>query len=163
MFVILEIQLISRMKNLNLPDFDFRMRKSNNKTEIFDEFRNKFVVLTPEEWVRQNLLKYLNIEKNIPKGLMAIEKGLTVNRLKKRTDIVIYNRKGNPSMIVECKAPKIKISQDTFEQIARYNMTLKVDYLLVSNGLKHYCCIINFEKQWYTFIETIPDFGQLND
>jgi hypothetical protein len=162
-FTTLDVQLISRMKNLNLPDFDFRTRKLNNKTEIFDEFRNKFVVLTPEEWVRQNLLKYLNIEKNIPKGLMSIEKGLTVNRLKKRTDIVIYNRKGNPSMIVECKAPEIKISQDTFEQIARYNMTLKVDYLLVSNGLMHYCCKIDFKKQQFTFIENIPDFNQMND
>ncbi len=150
------------MKNLNLPDFDFRTRKLNGKTEMFDEFRNKFVVLTPEEWVRQNLLKYLHYEKNIPKGLMAVEKGLLVNRLNKRTDIVIYNKKGNAAMIVECKAPEIKISQDTFEQIARYNMTLKVNYLLVSNGINHYCCKINFEKQQYEFIQNIPDFNQLN-
>ena len=164
MSVLANMQLLmGGMKNLNLPDFEFRTRNSNGKAEIFDEFRNRFVVLTHEEWVRQNLLKYLNLEKNVPKGLMAIEKGLIVNRLNKRTDIVIYNRKGNASMIVECKAPEIKISQDTFEQIARYNMTLKVDYLLVSNGINHYCCKIDFGKQSYSFIENIPDYSQLND
>ena len=152
----------SAMVKLNLPEFEFRYRNSNNKTEIFDEFRKKFVALTPEEWVRQNLLKYLQTEKKIPKGLMAVEKGLTVNRQQKRTDVVIYNQKGKPSMIIECKAPEIKISQDTFEQIARYNMTLKVDYLLVTNGLEHYCCKIDFKIGQFSFLEEIPDFERLN-
>ena len=153
---------MENLKILNLPDYDFRMRKSTNKIEIFDEFRKKFVILTPEEWVRQNLLKYLHIEKNVPKSLIAIEKGLTVNRLKKRTDILVYNSKGITRMIVECKAPEIKINQNTFEQIARYNMTLKVDYLLVSNGLNHYCCKIDFANQGFQFIDNIPEFNTLN-
>ena len=150
------------MVNLNFPEYDFRLRKSKAKTEIFDEFRMKFVILTPEEWVRQNLLKYLYTEKNIPKGLIAIEKGLTVNRLQKRTDIVIYNKLGKPSMIVECKSPEINITQTTFEQIARYNMTLKVSYLLVSNGLVHYCSKIDFKNKQFCFLEEIPDFETLN-
>lgn len=153
---------MSSMVKLNLPEYDFRFRKSNNKTEIFDVFRMKFVVLNPEEWVRQNLLRYLHIEKNIPKGLIAVEKGLMLNKLRKRTDAVIYNKKGKPSMIVECKAPEIKIGQDTFEQIARYNMTLKVKYLLVSNGLTHFCSKIDFKNEVFIFIEEIPSFEELN-
>lgn len=150
------------MVKLNLPEYNFRFRKSNGKTEIFDEFRMKFVSHAPEEWVRQNLLKYLHTDKKIPKGLIAIERGLKVNRLQKRTDIVVYNKKGEACMIVECKAPEVTINQNSFEQIARYNMTLKVDYLLVSNGLNHYCCKINFQEQSFTFIEEVPDFVTLN-
>ena len=150
------------MKKLNLPEFEFRLRKSNDRTEIFDEFRKKFVVLTPEEWVRQNLLKFLHSNKNIPKGLIAVEKGLILNQLKKRTDILIYTRKGNPCMIVECKSPDITIDQYTFEQIARYNMTLKVDYLLVSNGLEHFCCKIDIENKSFSFMKDIPNFETLN-
>ncbi|PKP32855.1 MAG: restriction endonuclease subunit R [Bacteroidetes bacterium HGW-Bacteroidetes-17] len=150
------------MKKLNLPEFEFRLRKSNDRTEIFDEFRKKYIVLTPEEWVRQNLLKYLHFNKNIPKGLITVEKGLTLNQLKKRADILIYTRKGNPCMIVECKSPDISIDQNTFEQIARYNMTLKVDYLLVSNGLEHFCCKIDFENKSFSFLEDIPNFETLN-
>jgi len=150
------------MKKLNLPEFEFRWRKSNDRTEIFDEFRKKFVVLSPEEWVRQNLLKYLHTNKKIPKGLIAVEKGLILNQLKKRTDILIYTRKGDPCMIVECKSPDIAIDQNTFEQIARYNMTLKVAYLLVSNGLEHFCCKIDIENKSFSFLENIPDFETLN-
>lgn len=155
--------MLNSMIKLNLPEFDFRLRESKKRTEIFDEFRMKFVVLTPEEWVRQNLLKYLHLEKKIPKGLIAVEKGLMVNKLQKRTDVVIYNKMGEACMIIECKAPEISISQDTFEQIARYNMTLRVDYLLVSNGLDHYCSKIDFEKSQFSFLEEIPDFATLND
>lgn len=150
------------MKKLNLPEFEFRLRKSNDRTEIFDEFRKKYIVLTPEEWVRQNLLKYLHSNKNIPKGLITVEKGLILNQLKKRADILIYTRKGIPCMIVECKSPDITIDQNTFEQIARYNMTLKVDYLLVSNGLEHFCCKIDIENKSFSFLEDIPNFETLN-
>lgn len=153
---------MDRTRKLNLPEYEFRYRNSEQKIEIFDEFRKKFVVLTPEEWVRQNILKYLHIDKNIPPGLMAIERGLTVNRLKKRTDILIFNNKGIASMIVECKAPEVILDQNVFEQIARYNMTLKVKYLLVTNGINHYCCKINFDDKSYVYLNNIPDYDILN-
>ncbi len=146
------------MDKLNLPTYNFRLRSVQGKKEIFDEFRKKFVVLTPEEWVRQNLLMYLHHVKGIPVGLIAIERGLTVNKLKKRTDIVVYKNDGKPCMIVECKASSVKVDQNTFEQIARYNMSLKVNYLLVSNGLTHYSCKINFNNKTFAFLEEIPDF-----
>jgi len=154
---------MDRTRKLNLPEYEFRYRNSEQKIEIYDEFRKKFVVLTPEEWVRQNILKYLHIDKNIPLGLMAIEKGLTVNRLKKRTDILVFNNKGIASMIVECKAPDVILDQNVFEQIARYNMTLKVKYLLVTNGINHYCCKINFDNKSYVYLDNIPDYGILNE
>ncbi len=150
------------MVKLNLPEYEFRFREANNKTEIFDEFRMKFVVLTPEEWVRQNLLKYLHNEKKFPKGLVAVEKGLILNKMQKRTDIVVYDKLGKPCMIVECKAPDVTINQNTFEQIARYNMTLKVGHLLVSNGIVHHCSKIDFKNGQFTFLEKIPDFETLN-
>lgn len=149
---------MNQMDQLNLPTYDFRIRRIGNKHEIFDEFRKKHLVLTPEEWVRQNLLMYLHHEKGIPTGLIAIERGLTVNKLKKRTDIVVYKNDGSPGMIVECKAPSIKIDQNAFEQIARYNMNLKVSYLLVSNGLTHYSCKIDFTNQTFAFLQEIPNF-----
>ncbi len=150
------------MMKLNLPEFDFRFREIKNKTEIFDEFRMKYILLTPEEWVRQNLLKYLHVEKKFPKGLIAVEKGLIVNKLQKRTDIVLYDKMGKPCMIVECKSSEVKIDQNTFEQIARYNMTLKVEHLLVSNGIVHFCSKIDHKKGQFTFLKEIPDFDVLN-
>ena len=150
------------MLKLNLPDFKFRIEKKDGKPVIFDEVRRKFLVLTPEEWVRQNLIKFLIQEKNVPAGLIAIEKGLKVNELNKRTDIVIYKRNGKAGMIVECKASSVKISQNTFEQIARYNMSLCVPFLLVSNGLEHYCCKIDFEKGQYSFLKDIPEFDVIS-
>ncbi len=149
------------MKKLNLPAYKFKIKKKGSKFEIYDEFRKKYLILTPEEWVRQHFLMYLHITKQFPKGLIAIEKGLKVNTLNKRTDIVIYNKKGKAGIIVECKAPEIKISQDTFEQIARYNMSLKVDFLIVTNGLEHYCCKMDYKNSSYKFIEEIPSFELL--
>jgi type I site-specific restriction endonuclease len=149
------------MLKLNFPDFKFRIEKKEGKPTIFDEIRKKFLILSPEEWVRQNLIKFLIQEKNVPAGLIVIEKGLKVNQLNKRTDIVIYKRDGKAGMIVECKAPSVKISQATFEQIARYNMSLRVPLLVVSNGLEHYCCKIDFEKEQYSFLKDIPTFDMI--
>ncbi len=149
------------MEKLNLPEYDFRFQRKNDKTEIFDEIRKKFLVLTPEEWVRQNLIKYLINDRGIPGGLISIEKGLEVNKLKKRTDAVVHNKAGKPIMIVECKAPSVKIKQEVFEQIARYNMSLKVPFLLVSNGHEHYCCKINFETNSFKFLKDIPLYKNL--
>ncbi len=126
------------------------------KTHIFDVVRKKYLLLTPEEWVRQNFIHYLNKEKKYPLGLMGIEKMVKYNSLKSRADIVLYNTDGNPNIIIECKAPEVKITQDTFYQIAKYNSKLKVQYLIVTNGMKHYCCSMDYDTNAVTFLEEIP-------
>ncbi len=150
------------MKKLNLPEYNFRIQKSEKGLRIFDPLRKKFVSLTPEEWVRQNFISYLIEEKKYPASLIAIETGLTYNRLKKRSDILIYDRKGNAWMIIECKKPDIKITQETFNQVAVYNMsnTTKTQYLAVTNGLKHYCCKMNDAGSRFDFLKTFPEFPE---
>lgn len=115
-------------------------------------------MLTPEEWVRQHYVSYLQKEKNYPESIMAVEKQLTINGLKKRTDILIFNKNGLPEIIVECKAPSVKITQSTFDQIARYNLKLNAKYLIVTNGLSHFYCQVDHEKEAYTFLEDIPSY-----
>ena len=150
------------MQNLNLPIIDHKTRlNSKGKTEIFDSIRKKWLVLTPEEWVRQNFALFLINDKKFPASLMAIEKGLKVNNLVKRTDIVQYNKSGKPVVIVECKAPKIKISEDTFAQAAMYNLKMKVNYLIMTNGLTHYCCKIDNETHKLQYLKEIPMFDEL--
>ncbi|WP_418653247.1 type I restriction enzyme HsdR N-terminal domain-containing protein [Tenacibaculum soleae] len=146
------------MQKLNLPNYIFKLKSNENKTLIFDKWRKKYMVLTPEEWVRQHFVQYLIDEKKYPVSLIAIEKQLTINNLKKRTDIVIFSSDGMPDIIVECKAPKIKISQDTFDQIARYNLKLNANYLVVTNGLQHYFCKLDKENETYIFLKEIPDY-----
>ncbi len=146
------------MQKLNLPTYPFKLKSNENKTLIFDKLRKKNVVLTPEEWVRQHFVMYLIEEKKYPVSLIAIEKQLTINNRKKRTDILIFNAQGNPDIIVECKAPKIKITQDTFDQIARYNLKLNANYLIVTNGLEHFYCKIDFENETYIFLKEIPNY-----
>lgn len=125
---------------------------------IFDKLRKKYMVLTPEEWVRQHYVSYLIEEKKYPTSLIALEKQLTINNRKKRTDILVFNTDGNPEIIVECKAPSIKITQDTFDQIARYNLKLKATFLIVTNGLEHFYCKMDFENETYIFLKEIPDY-----
>ena len=149
------------MIQLNLPDFAFRIREQNNRQEIFDPVRKIFVALTPEEWVRQNFVQFLVQEKNIPQSMIGIEKEHTLYKMKRRSDILIFGNQGLPAMVVECKAPTIKISQKSFDQVARYNMILKVKYLVVTNGLQHFCCLIDFGKATYSFLEEIPDYSIL--
>ncbi|OCK42857.1 restriction endonuclease subunit R [Tenacibaculum soleae] len=146
------------MQKLNLPNYIFKLKSNENKTLIFDKWRKKYLVLTPEEWVRQHFVQYLIDEKKYPVSLIAIEKQLTINNLKKRTDIVIFSSDGMPDIIVECKAPKIKISQDTFDQIARYNLKLNANYLVVTNGLHHYFCKLDKENETYIFLKDIPNY-----
>ena len=141
-----------------MPIYNLKMKKKDEKTHIFDEVRKKYLLLTPEEWVRQNFIHYLNKEKNYPLGLMGVEKMVKYNNLKTRADIVLYNIEGNPNIIVECKAPNVKITQDTFNQIAKYNSQLKVKYLIVTNGMKHYCCKMDYETNEITFLEEIPTY-----
>ena len=146
------------MQQLNLPTYKFRIKSTKNKYVIFDIIRKKYVSLTPEEWVRQHIIHYLIEEKNYPVSLIAIEKKITINNLTKRTDILIFNTGGLPHIIVECKAPSIKISQDAFDQIARYNLNLNATYLMVTNGLSHFFCKMDFENEKYVFLENIPDY-----
>jgi len=146
------------MQELNFPKFSFRFKNSENKLAIFDEIRKKFVVLQPEEWVRQHCIHYLIYLKNYPKSLLNVEKELVLNNLKKRYDIVVFEPKGNLQLIVECKAPNVKITQEVFDQIARYNMILNANYLMVTNGINHYYCQIDAENQRYIFLEDIPDY-----
>ncbi|AUP81431.1 type I restriction enzyme HsdR N-terminal domain-containing protein [Flavivirga eckloniae] len=148
------------MQELNFPKFSFRFKNNENKISIFDSIRKKFVILQPEEWVRQHCVQYLIHNKGYPKSLINVEKELTVNTLKKRYDIVVYNSNGSIHLIVECKAPKIVINQDTFDQIARYNLELNATYLMVTNGLNHYYCQMDFENEQYNFLREIPDFSR---
>ncbi len=146
------------MKTLNLPSYQFNLIVENKKTKIFDAIRKKFLVLTPEEWVRQHFVYFLIEEKKYPISLIALEKQLTINNRKKRTDILVFNTAGNPEIIVECKAPSIKITQATFDQIARYNLKLKATYLIVTNGLEHFYCKMDFKNETYIFLKEVPDY-----
>jgi type I site-specific restriction endonuclease len=145
------------MQELNLPTYSFKFKSNENKILIFDIARKKYVVLTPEEWVRQHLLHYLVHDKKYPISRIAVEKKIVVNGLTKRTDIVAFNRDGSPYLIVECKAPEIPITQKSFDQIARYNSSLKGLYLMVSNGLDHFYCKTNDSKDGYVFLKSLPD------
>jgi hypothetical protein len=147
------------MQKLNLPTYSFKLKSNEKHTLIFDNLRKKYFVLTPEEWVRQHYVQFLIQEKKYPISLIALEKQLTINNLKKRTDIVVFNTSGNPDIIVECKAPHIKITQETFDQIARYNLKLKANYLIVTNGLEHYYCKMDFENEQYVFLKEIPNYN----
>ncbi len=147
------------VQNLNFPKYPFRFKNSKNKISIFDDIRKKFVILQPEEWVRQHCVQQLILEKNYPKSLINVEKELNVNGLKKRYDIVVFNTDGTIHIIVECKAPQIKVNQDTFDQIARYNLALKATYLMVTNGINHYYCQMDFENEKYLFLKDIPNYG----
>jgi len=146
------------VKNLNFPSYNFRIKNSENNTYIFDVIRKKFVVLQPEEWVRQNCIQFLINEKNFPVNLINVEKVVRINGLNKRYDIIVYNSDGSIFLIVECKAPKVKISQSAFDQIARYNLTLKASYLMVTNGLNHYFCTIDHNLGIYNFLKELPSY-----
>ncbi|WP_370476456.1 type I restriction enzyme HsdR N-terminal domain-containing protein [Tamlana flava] len=147
------------MQALNFPKYSFRFKNKENKLSIFDDIRKKFVVLQPEEWVRQHCLLYLIQEKNYPKSLINVEKELIINNLKKRYDVVVFNTDGSIHLIVECKAPTITINQDTFDQVARYNLELNATYLMVTNGLNHYYCQMDFKQERYQFLKDIPDYN----
>lgn len=147
------------MTNLNLPKYTFRIKNKENKLYIFDKIRKKDMVLTEEEWVRQNFVSYLHEDKKYPLSLIAVEKQCKVNDLIKRTDILVFNKTGTPHIIVECKAPQVQINQDTFDQIARYNMKLNATFLILTNGLQHYYCQMDHEAQRYTFLKEIPNYA----
>lgn len=146
------------MQQLNFTSYSFRFKNSENKVSIFDEIRKKFILLTPEEWVRQHVVHFLISEKKYPKSLINVEKVLKINGLSKRYDVVVFNPNGGIFILIECKAPEIKISQQTFDQIARYNMTLNATYLMVTNGLQHYFCQMDYENEKYHFLKELPNY-----
>ncbi len=146
------------MTPLNLPSQDFKIKKSEGKVWIFDGVRKKFVVLTPEEWVRQHFIHYLIEEQLYPRSLFRIEGSLNYNQMQKRSDILIYDREGKPWMLVECKSPSIKLSQRAFNQVAIYNMTIGAKYLAVTNGMVHYCYLAPQPGGEGKFLEDFPEF-----
>ena len=149
------------MFRLNLPQYEIKIGEKNGKRTIFDFLRRKYVTLTPEEWVRQHFTHYLTDHKGYPKGLMGNEVELRVGEKRLRCDTILYNKQGQPQMIIEYKAPTIQIQQKTFDQISVYNLLLHVDYLIVSNGLQHYCCKMDYDSQKYLFLKEIPDYQNI--
>ena len=147
------------MKLLRFPTYKFRFKNSENKVAIFDLIRKKFIILTPEEWVRQHVVHYLLYDKNYPKSWINVEKIIKLKGLTKRYDVVVFNPDGSIFLLVECKAPEININQSTFDQIARYNLALKADFLMVTNGLDHYFCKMDYVNEKYDFLQDLP---QLN-
>ncbi|MFJ1424700.1 type I restriction enzyme HsdR N-terminal domain-containing protein [Capnocytophaga canimorsus] len=150
------------MQKLNFYPYQFRFKNSENKTLIFDEIRKKFVVLQPEEWVRQHVVQFLIQEKSFPKSLINVEKELMINGLKKRYDIVVYKNTGEILLVVECKAPDILINQKVFDQVFRYNLSLQASVLMVTNGFQHYYAMIDYNSNKLLFMESLPDYKSFN-
>ena len=148
------------MEALNFPRFNFRVKNTENHLRIFDIVRKKFVVLQPEEWVRQHVVHYLNAVKGYPLSLLNVEKKLSVNGLTKRYDIIVFNNDGSIHILVECKAPTVLIDQSTFDQVARYNLKANATYLMLTNGLSHYFCQLDMKTENYRFLKDIPDFSR---
>ena len=146
------------MQKLNFPDYTFRFKNSENKVAIFDDIRKKFILLTPEEWVRQHVVHFLLTDKKFPISHINVEKVLKINGLTKRYDVIVFRPDGRIFLLVECKAPEVVISQNTFDQIARYNMTMDAMHLMVTNGLNHYFCQIDNEQEKYMFLHDIPEY-----
>ena len=147
---------MNNFTELNLPAYDFKIRDYGDQRQIYDLLRKKFVALTPEEWVRQHFINFLNVGKKYPASLIAVEYHIKVNSLAKRADLVVFNSYGNPWMIIECKAPAVNITEDTLYQAARYNMKLNVQYLVLTNGLQHYCC--KYDDKELVFMDDLPDY-----
>ena len=150
------------MLPLNFPGYNFRFKSSENKQQIFDIIRKKFVSLQPEEWVRQHVIHFLSVDKKYPTSLINVEKTLSLNGLRKRYDIVVFNTDGSIHILVECKSPNIIISQDVFDQIARYNLKLNANYLMVTNGLQHIYSAMDLPNEQYIFLKDIPNYNPKN-
>lgn len=152
----------NRFPRLNLPSILLRLKDEEGIVKVFDPLRDKYVALTPEEFVRQHFTAWLRDARHYPASLMANEIGIEVNGTRKRCDTVVFGNDGKPMVIVEYKAPDVTVNQAVFDQIVRYNMTLHADYLVVSNGINHYCCVMDYENGTYHFIPEIPDYLSLN-
>lgn len=168
-YILQKYKKVSRMPNkndkisaLNLPAAQLRIKTENGKQQVFDILRQRFVTLTPEEWVRQHFIHFLIEHKGYPAALLGNEVPLQVGTMKKRCDTVVYGRDAQPAMIVEYKASHVEITQAVFNQICRYNITLRVPYLIVSNGLQHFCCRVDYEKGTYSFLADVPSYGDIS-
>lgn len=149
------------MRKLNLPEYEFRYKTEGETLLVMDVYRKRFVKLTPEEEVRQRFARFLVEEKGFPASLVMTEYSLKLNKLSRRCDILVHKPAGNPAVLVECKAPEVNINQATFDQVARYNLAFKVSYLMVTNGVKHYCCTVDFETDKIVFLDHIPSYGEI--
>jgi hypothetical protein len=147
------------MYKLNLPSFDYKLKKADGKVWIFDLIRKKYIVLTPEEWVRQHFLHYLIREFQYPRPLIKVEGGLTYNQLSKRSDILVFDRAGLPWMLVECKSPELKLSEATLQQASVYNATVQARYLTITNGLHYFCAATDWSEKKITLLETLPAYS----
>ena len=148
---------------LNLPPFNFKIKLEGEILKIYDSLRSKYVAATPEEYVRQHFINYLVHYLHYPSSHIANEIGIELNGTKKRCDSVVFGEDLSPLVIIEYKAPNVEINQHTFEQIARYNLRLKARYLIVSNGMQHYCCVMDYEADTYNFLPRIPDYSDLTN
>ncbi len=149
------------MFRLNLPQYEIKITEKDGKRMIFDFLRKKYVALTPEEWVRQHFTHYLVEHKGYPKGLLGNEIELQIGDKRLRCDSILYNKVARPQMIIEYKAPTVPLQQKVFDQVSAYNLLLRVDYLIISNGMEHYCCMMDYEHQKYLFLQEIPDYEKL--
>ena len=150
------------MKELNLPAYSFKIKRNEKgQNLIFDRARKKFVVLTPEEWVRQHFVRYMIDEMGYPEGLIGVEVEFKLNELTRRADILVYDKSGNPVLIVECKSPDVKINNIAFDQIVAYNIRFRLDYIIITNGLEHYACFTDWKKGSYSFLKKIPQFSEI--
>jgi len=154
-------QLVNTL-NFELPAYELKIKYQNGNPYVFDEIRKKYVRAQPEEIVRQNFIKYLVIEKGYSQSLIAVEQSIKLNEMQRRADVVVYNRDGEPSMLIECKAPEVKISQKTFEQAANYNIVLKVPWLIVTNAVRHYGCKIDVAGGSYEFVDQLPEVDEVH-
>lgn len=151
------------MESLNLPSYEFRVDEREGKRVVYDPIRQTYVRLTPEEWVRQHFVQYLIQEQGVPAGLVAIEASFRYQGQPRRADIIAHDRQGEPLLLVECKAPRVSIGQDAFDQGAQYNLVLGAPFLIVTNGQTHYACAIDFESESYRFLDALPPYDALHD
>ena len=155
-----DFRLMELLCPLNLPPYPFKITEQNGQYFLFDEIRKKTLLITPEEWVRQHFVQFLVAQKKYPKSLIQLEGGLKLHGMNQRSDILVYNPSAEKILLVECKAPIVKITQAVFDQIARYNIIHRVPLLAVTNGLEHFYCRINFKEKKYIFLEELPDYDQ---
>lgn len=149
------------LPKLNFPDYDFSLSSGENGLFIFDPVRRKNVKLTPEEWVRQHIIKFLILDKNTPPSLVGVEKSLKIGRLHKRFDLVVFTKEVKPLLLVECKAPDIVLNENVLNQVARYNSILKAKYFMISNGVRTILFCYNYSDSKFVFIEELPEYRDM--
>ena len=149
------------MIELNLPPYAYKLKQNNGSVQIWDAVRRKYVALTPEEWVRQHFIAYLVGSKKYPLGRIGYEISLSLNGRSRRCDTLVYDAEGQPLVLIEYKAPHISVSQKVFEQAVRYNICFRVPYIMLSNGISHYCCHIDYDSRKYSFLTEIPLYNEL--